>query len=796
MADSNNVVISFVGNDSQLQATNQQVQKDLIKTGKVGTQAMQDFNKSNQDVVAGTKVLATNLQDLNKIVATGAVKEMGKDLADVTVKHISLRGQVMALKQGLVELAEQGKKGTQAWNEQKAALEKAATQLRELNKLTANLGSQTKVFAGLIDAARGVAAGFEIAKGATVLFGADSKKAEEVIKELVSVMAILNGLQEIQLLLKEDSAAMQLILNAQESTGVAIKKLQIAAESENIIVSKAATAAQWALNLAMEANPVMLLVGAIVAAVAALLYFTSASNDAKDGTIKLTAEQKNNAVEIEKLKIKYEEMTGAISGYDAKIKTAALDTKKALDDIQEKIDEKIKGNAFTKIWDFLYPGQADLRKMARTAEAYSENAKTIEQIREQAAVKAQQDRFEELDRLAQMEADNNAKEEKKAADALKKRYDAEIKAAKDNVKALAEIKENRELEAKLGEEFNLTMAEIDEDFRRSGFEKFKDYEKQKRNELEQTTKKNKDELNQRLHDNEELEKAIAENDKQYQDEAQRHQKELANIELQQEKAVAEAKIAAEKQAVQEIFKMATEIEVAIFTIKKNNRDSELAADIAMYEKRKDKELSNKHLTAEQTDAINEKYRRIEAAAKLKAWKAEQKAAETQAAIKMALGVVNAWATSSSWVQALIVTAAVIAAGSAEIAVIAAQKPPQFATGTEFVERGNAPRGTDTIHAMLNEGERVVPTHINEKLRGISNEDLPKLLTAMPHAPDISDTNFIIAQPAIDYDKLGTVIAEKLRANPQTVINMDKGGISHYMVEQGRKIEKLNNRYSS
>ncbi len=870
---SDDIVINVVLNTETTKAGFKDVENQAVKTSAVTTQAFNEFNKANQQADTGIKQTATTLQDLNKVVANGAMKEMAKDAADVAVKHVTLRGQVMALKQGLVELAEQGKKGTTAWNEQKAALEKAATSLRELNKLTANLGNQTKTFAGLIDAARGVAAGFEIAKGATVLFGSENKKAEEAIKELVSVMAVLNGLQEIQLLLKEDSAAMQLILNGQELAGAAAVKLQTAAESENIIVNKAATAAQWALNAAMEANPIMLLVGAIGAVVAAFIYFTSEAKDAKK------AQEELNAAQAEA--IKYFNEKNALQKQAGAIAVSEID--------KEIVKAKERNATMQEIHEL--ERKRDLQKIENANQLYLANKKLADQLKDPAQRGAAIDELAAKEKhLAEIQIDSHAVYVKNAEGRNVKRED-EIKLEEEKIKQqkdlLAiglnvlsqqdeaykeyhtnekqrikdeadydinnaikrlEIKRNLALEGsrqdlalfaeiqhkkyelakvngespeglkillaqqyqeyesyygkvlklradqiKANEQQNLSneseelnfirehekhKEEIKRAFESMSFEEFKQWEEKRRDEF----------------------KATDDWEKMLDDEALRHKKELANIEMEQEKAVAQAKIEAEKQAVQEIFKLAVEVEQAIFTIKKNNRDAELAADLSMFEQRKEKELSNKHLTAEQTDAINRKYRRIEADAKLKAWKADQKAAETQAAIKMALGVVNAWATSSSWIQALIVTAAVIAAGSAEIAVIASQKPPQFAKGTEYVERGNAPAGTDTIHAMVNEGERIVPTHINQKLKGISNEDLPKLVAnyspPMPHAPELSDARIIIAQNGIDYDKLGTVIAEKLRANPQTVVNIDKNGFAINIIEKQMRIEKYNNRFKT
>lgn len=55
--------------------------------------------------------------------------------------------------------------------------------------------------------------------------------------------------------------------------------------------------------------------------------------------------------------------------------------------------------------------------------------------------------------------------------------------------------------------------------------------------------------------------------------------------------------------------------------------------------------------------------------------------------------------------------------------------PTYFTGTEEVKPGGVmlPTMRDAILARLHVGERVVPAHVNEKLRGIPNEALPKLV---------------------------------------------------------------------
>jgi hypothetical protein len=256
----------------------------------------------------------------------------------------------------------------------------------------------------------------------------------------------------------------------------------------------------------------------------------------------------------------------------------------------------------------------------------------------------------------------------------------------------------------------------------------------------------------------------------------------------------------EKEAIAAAFSITKDISNALYQIESEKNKEKLDNKLSSLEKAKERELSNALLTSEQKTAIEEKYRRKEAEEKRKAWKADQQAKAEQAIINGFLGFTASLATQG-YPAGLITGLLAIANAGVQAGLILSQPVPQFAKGTEYVEQGNAPSGVDTVHARLNIGERVVPTEINKQLAGIKNEDLPKLLQAayyppMPNAPEMSGLNAVVVKQDIDYKKLGKVIAEELRANPQTHINIDKGGFSLHVIEKGKKVQSLNNRYES
>jgi hypothetical protein len=125
---------------------------------------------------------------------------------------------------------------------------------------------------------------------------------------------------------------------------------------------------------------------------------------------------------------------------------------------------------------------------------------------------------------------------------------------------------------------------------------------------------------------------------------------------------------------------AQQISEAIFSIKQNQIQAELDAKLSAIDKEREAELANQNLTEEEKEAINEKYRKKEAAIKLAAWKKEKNAALSQAAINGALAITKTFATYGFTPAAWVAAAAQGVSTAAQIAVIASQKPPEFRKG--------------------------------------------------------------------------------------------------------------------
>ena len=140
------------------------------------------------------------------------------------------------------------------------------------------------------------------------------------------------------------------------------------------------------------------------------------------------------------------------------------------------------------------------------------------------------------------------------------------------------------------------------------------------------------------------------------------------------------KTAAEKRkkTSEEEIKMAREVNNSIFEIGRRNRQATAEAEVRSLEDQKNNELNNKNLTAQQRADIEKKYADKEAEVKLKAWKADQEAAIAQAIINGALAMTKIAAQTG--VLSFAFDPVILAETALQVATIAAERPPQFASG--------------------------------------------------------------------------------------------------------------------
>lgn len=762
MADQNNVVINFIGNTDSLQASLVEVGKEAVAVGKVSQAAFNDFNKANQQADDGIQKTTGDLQNLNKVVSSGAVKEYSKDLQGA-VEKLYDQGKIkeaLILKYGSASKAL--KEMQKELNTMAALGLRNTSEFKELSKVTAELqdtisdtggeikklASDTKVFDSLVQGARGVAAAFSVGTGVMAAFGSENKDVQKTLLKVQGAMAALQGVQELA--------------NIATEKGGIVTQIATAAQGAYAFVVGTSTGALKLFRLALAATGI----GLAVIAITELVLHWDEFNEKVREFLGLSKQQKQITDEVAKAEI--QRVNAIQKTYADEIalkKSTGEETRKLeLQRIKNTLDileeEKKKYGSNQEFYKFYSEEKLKLliEQNQIEKELTDESIKTAKEAR-----KKKHD--DELEQWKQTQKDL---EEliKQSFDDEQAMYEKQIADTRLHMAAMAKLKSNLEDEEKFIEDFYEHRLEIENAFDTMSFEDFKEWETKKREEYKATSDADLAELRRRVQAKEDAAK-----------------KEVETQKLIEKSVIDSAKF----------------ITDTIFAYESEQRQIELDNQLKAIEKAKQQELENINLTEGQKSAIEEKYRRQEAAAKAKAWKAEQESKAEQAIMNGLLALTTSLA-QQGYPAGLVTGLLALAQAGVQAGLILSKPVPAFASGTEYVELGNSPRGTDTIHAMLNEGERVVPTEINKQLKGVKNEDLPKLMEAyyapMPHAPELSAMNLVVKSPEIDYKRLAKAFAEELKSNPQTHINIDKNGISINVIEKGRKIDMLNRRYES
>ena len=195
------------------------------------------------------------------------------------------------------------------------------------------------------------------------------------------------------------------------------------------------------------------------------------------------------------------------------------------------------------------------------------------------------------------------------------------------------------------------------------------------------------------------------------DQAKGNDKKIKDLEKKRDDELTALKKKSQEDLKNFVIKETQELSAAEFSLVTANIKHQSEAKIAGLEKDKTNELSNSSLTSAQKLAIENKYKKQEAAVKVKAFKDEQKASIAQALINGAIAITKAEAQTG--VLGTFVIPGIIAETAIQVAKIASQKPPAYAHGGLHYQsdgRGGVLPGysrTDNTNAYLRSGEGVV-----------------------------------------------------------------------------------------
>jgi hypothetical protein len=783
-----NVIIKFVADTSGLKPAIDQLQL-LGKISEADAASFAKINDEQKEFIQNLNKSTTEFGKLNSEVEglmaeiqAGVMEGFADHLAEVTAETKKSATGFKSIKAELKELKAQIASGNLGEKELRAATKRAG----ELADAIADANQQVKAFEGnrferilsrAADGARALSAGMAAAAGAQALFGSENEDFNKTLVKVQGSMALLQGTQELTMLLQKESA---LMIGLMELKTYALDGAQKVAA-----VSARAMGTSIAGATAMATAGVSLLVVGLVS----LVSYLNDSDDEIDAFNKKIREIGRDEGSIANTRARIELMRKGLSD-ESKLRLDALASRNKVQMQFEKEfrkDLKTLDNAFNKL---------SIEDRILTNSKYQAERKKLQDKVNKEFALAEKAYNQDLAAIDAEIAAKKAANQKKVTENTKKETDERLAIIRDEIfgwqlmiEATTNVDEKIKYHQKITQlmqdqlRLNKSMGgneliyEIDKlnDLQRVYEESFN-----KRNEadLESYTETQEAKLEVTL---DWWEKYFEVEDK-YNAELAKKRKEDAQMWTQF--AIDQARVVSD----------------TVFTINQNRRNAETEQLLTSLNEQREAELSNKDLTDAQRAQIEKRYRQQEAKIKQQAWEADKRAAIAQAIINGALAVSKTLAVYG-WTPAAApgIIAATVAT-AAQIAIIQSTPIPQFADGTEFLV-GKGTGRSDSNLAYLSHGERVVPAGINSDyfpaLSAIQNRDVEptfanNILTALANGTFDLAAQFQGKQQStdqgFDYDKLGKVLA---RNKSSVNIQMDEAGYTKYLIKENSKVEFRN-----
>lgn len=806
----------------------QRIEKAVIATGK----ANKNLNQEIQKTIAAFKQLASVIgQGALEQVAIEAeqaakdVQQFGGEILKTAEKSKSMKAELRGLKAELAAMEEAGNDTGAEFERMVMRAAQLEDQIGDTAARVRALASDTFALDGSIELLNGVAAGYAAVQGVQGLFGEQNEDLQKTLLKVQSAMALVTAAQQLKLLTEKQSTAQLLINQGIEKFGVGIRNAYAlatgrltAAEVAQAAAARGAAASQQILNTVMSVSPVLLLVSAVALLVAVWskygdkskenyeiekeLYglrakgfeetisnldkFYSRLNDIRETQLRLAQIQKSNELElfdIKKLQLDQEERN-----IQSKRRAVGSETElvSKLDAAYEDYYAKLIDNdgaaaaaAKARI-DFL-EGQKKLLVELEDAEKKLADQRTILEAERLAKIKE----IEKREALASAEAKVLI-----AADGSKKQLDAQVRVFKEEYRqAIDNANLTNSEKTKLYLEYLRKVRKAEQDFF-------------KVDNIERKSQSINDIFNITGLDNQ-GKAAIALTVGFSPEEIKKKLQELNELVLAGTGDFKPVEIPVKPKADMDLFKQvygaaieaAKMITDSFYEDEAQKREEDLTNTLSKIDEQKQAELSNKELTEAQRKAIEDKYRRLEAAAKLRAWKADQQAKGEQALINGLLAFTQSLA-QQGYPAGLISGGIALGLAGVQAGLIFGKEPPEFAEGT----KGNkvTPPGFKLVGE---EGPELIFDGGGKKV--ITAPDTAKILAAynIPALPDLSgamalkDAAVGYAMPVIDYDKLGEAVGRNIAKHPKVALSIDKKGLQIHYISGNRKIQILNNDYS-
>ncbi len=323
------LINAFVGASKALEVQKkltQEVNTALGKQETAGKQAGDSTAKSAKDANTALEVQRKTLDKLQQTMAnlqgkgiTGAAVVNTQRAIDMTQANIaaleapalqgdtkatednttakeqneqvteSLRTERRRLQQQIAQMLVDGKQETELYAQLIERAGELDDAMKDANSSIARAGSDTSGLDNTLQLAGGVAAGFTAAQGAVALFDGENEALQETLVKLNAAMAITQGLQQVQAVLRDESIKALITENLNRVKNNVQQVITNGLESESVVIRTAATVAQRILNATMSENPIGFIATALVFLIGAFVTYKLTIGDVSAEEIKAAA---------------------------------------------------------------------------------------------------------------------------------------------------------------------------------------------------------------------------------------------------------------------------------------------------------------------------------------------------------------------------------------------------------------------------------------------------------------------------------------------------------------------------
>lgn len=312
-----NVVVKFTAESDFSEAT-----KDFDSLKKKESEivaGMEQIKQKQAEFAGAPKVISLLEKEYQKLETelksnktsmeafAKSTKNVNDTIAAGAVNNKSLRTQIASIREELSRMEMAGDSSSKAYINLSVQAGKLQDQMGDTRQTIQHLSSDTRGLDTAMGVGRGLAGGFTAATSAAALLGGESEALTKAFLKVQAVMSILNGVQEVANMLNKNSAVMVNLKTAAENSSTLAKiknvgstisqnvatTVQTGLESKNVVVKGLSTAAQWALNTAVLAFPIVALVAGLTAIVAGFTLFANGASKAKREQEQLNNESMN-----------------------------------------------------------------------------------------------------------------------------------------------------------------------------------------------------------------------------------------------------------------------------------------------------------------------------------------------------------------------------------------------------------------------------------------------------------------------------------------------------------------------